>query len=310
VKDATDVLLNFLANATQYVRVDLYTLTLNGGGALRWSSSSIPITAKVGGVTNTWNVGPPIQDGGVQSTRGAGGASVDLKIFGGAPGGYTIGGEDVLDWIDGLGLAGATLRIDRGFAASWRQMLATGPVGTFCRGQFLLPEIKDLGVTEATVAFKSPLALLNQTFPFEMYQLSCLNVFGDANCGVDVTALTVSGVVSTAGVSSTETLFGSNLTQADAYFSLGVVTFTSGANQGVARTVKTYLNAEGQVTVSAPFPNPPANGDAFTISPGCSLAFSSTNPNGCTQWQGSAEEADLRYRGFLFVPPPYTGLPT
>jgi len=51
------------------------------------------------------------------------------------------------------------------------------------------------------------------------------------------------------------------------YFDLGTVTFTSGLNSGVSRTVKSA--APGVVNFSLPLPYPPATGDMFTIYPGC-----------------------------------------
>jgi hypothetical protein len=114
-------------------------------------------------------------------------------------------------------------------------------------------------------------------------------------------------VISSDGA-ETQLTFDTNLSQASGYFTLGVITFTSGENAGVSRSIKTYSQSGGVVDVTAPLPAVPAVGDAFTISPGCSLALSSTNPNGCQQWQPSTWQN--RFRGQPFVPPPTTGLPT
>jgi uncharacterized phage protein (TIGR02218 family) len=186
-------------------------------------------------------------------------------------------------------------------------MFGAGPTGTHCRFSGLFTEAKELGETQAVVTVQDPRSVLQTQYPAEVYCTSCLNVFGDANCSVNVVALTVSGAVVSGG-SPTQLTFDTGLTQATGYFTLGVIAFTSGANEGLSRSIKTYSATGGAVSVTAPLPATPAAGDTFTISPGCSLALSSTNPNGCQQWQPSTYQE--RFRGQPFIPPPTTGLPT
>jgi hypothetical protein len=309
MKAATTTLINFLENATTYVRADLYTFTLNGGEVIRYTSANAPVTTTitVNGVVQgpyTWNVGPPISDEGVQSSRGVNAASVDITINGGT-GVWTVNGQDILDFIEGFGLDGAGVRIDRAWAPDWPTLFGSGPIGTHCRFSGLFTEAKELGETQAVVTVQDPRSVLQTQYPAEVYSTSCLNVFGDADCGVNVAALTQSGTVTG---SSSQLAFNMNLVVADGYFSLGVVTFTSGENAGISRSIK-YSAASGNgVMLTAPLPAEPAVGDAFTISPGCCLALSGAGPNGCQQWQ-PATWAE-RFRGQPFVPPPTTGLPT
>jgi hypothetical protein len=309
MKAATTTLINFLENATTYVRADLYTFTLNSGAMLRYTSANAPVKASitVNGVVQgpyIWNVGPPISDEGVQSSRGVNAASVDITINGGT-GVWTVNGLDILDFIEGFGLDGASIRIDRAWAPDWPTMFGSGPTGTHCRFSGLFSEAKELGETQAVVTVQDPRSVLQTQYPAEVYSTSCLNVFGDANCGVNVGALTQSGTVIGA---SSQLAFNMNLAVADNYFTLGVVTFTSGENAGVSRSVKYSAAAGNGVMLTAPLPALPALGDTFTISPGCSLALSSTNPNGCQQWQPSTWQN--RFRATPFVPAPTTGLPT
>jgi hypothetical protein len=51
------------------------------------------------------------------------------------------------------------------------------------------------------------------------------------------------------------------------WFGLGTVTFTSGANSGVSRTVKEY--SPGRISFSLPLPYAPGIGDTFTAYAGC-----------------------------------------
>jgi hypothetical protein len=301
MKTATTALINFLLDAQEFVRADLYTFTLIGGGVLRYVSCSMPITYDGA----MFNVGPPISDAGVQNSRGTNAGSVDVTVLGDER--FLVNGEQVLDFVENLGLDGATVRIDRVFAASWSAMAVSGPVGGYCRFSGRVSEPKELGVTQVVITATDYRDCLNQPFPADVYQTACLNVFGDpVTCGVDVAALTVSGTV--ASGSWSQTSFGSNLTQADSYFTLGVVEFTSGANSGISRSAKLYTHAGGAFQLTSPVPETPAAGDTFTAAPGCSLALSSSAPNGCQQWQPSTYLE--RYRGFPFIPPPSTGLST
>jgi hypothetical protein len=264
-------------------------------------------------------------------------------------------------------------------------MFGAGPTGTHCRFSGLFTEAKELGETQAVVTVQDPRSVLQTQYPAEVYSTSCLNVFGDANCSVVVSAPSQSATVINAssttafnmnlvvadsyfsggivtftsgankGVScnvefsaaagngvmldtplphepavgdtfnisrasltqagsvidsggGTQLTFDTTLTQAGDYFALGVITFTSGENAGVSRSIKLYSQTGGGLYLTAPLPAVPQPGDCFLISPGCSLALSSSSPQGCQQWQPSTWAE--RFRGQPFVPPPTTGLPT
>jgi hypothetical protein len=300
VKQASSNLISFLENATEFVRADLYTFTLNGGAtSLRYSGANLAISAIVNnpsgvGTSATWNLGPPISDAGVQSTRGVNASTVDVTILGG-DGRFTVQGEDILDFIENFGLDGATARIDRAFADSWSTMATTGPIGTYCRFAGYVSEAKELGQTQAVVTISSWLDVLQTPYPAEVFQTSCLNSFCDPNCGLNIANFSQTGHVVS---SSSSTVFQTNLSVADGFYTLGVVTFTSGPNAGVSRSVKVSAASGALITLTAPLPAIPAVGDAYTISQGCALSMAA-----CQGFNNL-----LRFRGTPFVPPPTTGL--
>jgi hypothetical protein len=74
-----------------------------------------------------------------------------------------------------------------------------------------------------------------------------------------------------AGSSQNIILCGLSL-QASGYFNNGTVAATSGVNNGMSRTVKSYN--PGSITLVAPFPNVFTTGDTFNITPGCTKNFS------------------------------------
>ncbi len=123
-----------------------------------------------------------------------------------------------------------------------------------------------------------------------IFKPACDATLGDARCGVDVEALRVSGTVDSSA--SARAFVDAGLAQAAAYFSYGVVTWTSGANAGRSMEIKQH-EAGGAFTLQLPMPDPILSGDAFTVVPGCDK----------TKATCIAKFANvLNFRGFSFVP--------
>jgi len=129
------------------------------------------------------------------------------------------------------------------------------------------------GRLKAELTIDDYLALLgSQNMPRQLYGVGCYHQVYDAGCGLLKSAFTVTGeVTAVASGSAGGYSFSTNLTAADGYFDLGVLTFTSGANSAFAQNVSSYLNASGAIIMNFPFPVPPAVGDTFSIYPGCDL---------------------------------------
>jgi uncharacterized phage protein (TIGR02218 family) len=85
-------------------------------------------------------------------------------------------------------------------------------------------------------------------------------------CGLTAASFTVTGSVT--GVTSRQ-VFATNLTQADDWFAEGVLTWTSGDNDGLRTKVKAYANTGGLVTLLLPAVGPVEVGDTFSIIAGC-----------------------------------------
>lgn len=92
-------------------------------------------------------------------------------------------------------------------------------------------------------------------------------VTGRPGCGVDLSTYEVTGLITTAGTDK-RTFIDASRTEAENYFTSGVLTFTSGLNTGRAGDVKRFL-ADGTFEFMRPFPYDFANGDAYTATPGC-----------------------------------------
>lgn len=293
MKNASPALINFLLNASSYARVDFYTITLNGGTVLRYSSAPGLILA------NGFNfgTGPIVQDGGVKSARGLDVSELDITIYAGDS--HLVNGVQFLDFVENLGLDGALIKVERGFAADWLTMRSSGPIGTYIRFSGRFSEAKEMGFTQVVITAASPLDSFTNNTPPDVYQTSCANVLGDAKCMINLASFAVNGIVA-ASPAPTSNTFGSNLTPVANDYGLGKVIFTSGANNGLSFTVKTN-DASGNFVLAIAPPTAPAAGDHFTAYPGCDLSTTR-----CTNKFNNL----IHYRGQPFIPDPSTGLPS
>ena len=117
---------------------------------------------------------------------------------------------------------------------------------------------------------------LQQRALLEVITPSCRYAFGSVNdvrCPVDLAPLQVAGAVTDTAVpnASTDSLrrifVDTSRAEADGYFALGRVTWTSGANVGAVSEVKDFTG--GQFILWESLLNPIAVGDDYTATPGC-----------------------------------------
>ncbi len=134
--------------------------------------------------------------------------------------------------------------------------------------------------------------LLGQTVG-ETYTASCRKTFGGqehGGCGVDTTALGVTGAVSS--ISSDLIFYDSSRAESADYFGWGAVKFTSGANAGL-RVQRVRDFSGGAFTLDEPPYYPLQIGDAYTAIPGCRRRLED-----CRDKFNNA----LRFGGYPWVP--------
>ena len=286
MKTASTALKTFLASATQFVRADLYTFTLSGGSVLRYTNVDTPVTWR----GTTWTPGLKIGDGGVKSKRGLDVDQVEITVY--ADETDTVNGQPFLQFVAGNGLDGALVKIERAFS--------DGPlstvIGTYIRFLGRFSELKSVGGTQAVLVASSWLELLDVNMGPDVYQSSCRFALYSTGCGASRSAFTDHGTV-TSG--STLSQVNSNLTaRAAGYFDLGVVKFTSGANNGLTRTISKGFGS-GQVVILPPLPAAPSVGDTFDAYPGCDLSMATC----------AAKFSNLiNFGGQPFIPDPTTAV--
>jgi uncharacterized phage protein (TIGR02218 family) len=295
MREASGSLISALANNAVFLVANCYTITLSaamGGTVYRWTSCDTNLT--VGGRTFTSasdqsTSQPGIKRGPIRHARGKEVQTCEITLSSGQTvqmGGISLplfahnGGFDCaqvlveLIYMGPSGWGDTSLGTVVGFQGN---VAAVTPTTTT-----VVLEVKD---------FKE---LLIKQMPITVFQSSCSNAFGDANCGKSLAALTVASSISSAP--STTGFTASGLAQATGYFNLGTLTMTSGASSGATRAISTFTSG-GVIVLVTPLPAAPANSDTFTITPGCDKQFATC---------GTKYANSTRYRGEPWVPPPET----
>jgi uncharacterized phage protein (TIGR02218 family) len=145
---------------------------------------------------------------------------------------------------------------------------------------------------EIAVDVTSDFELFNVQMPRNLYQPGCIHTLFDSGCALTKSSFLTSGVVTTGSTASV--IAATALSQATGYFDLGTILFTSGANQGITRSVKAFVHSTS-VEVALPFPSVPAVGDTFSIYPGCDKRLTTCD----TKFSNK-----VHFGGFPFIPTP------
>jgi uncharacterized phage protein (TIGR02218 family) len=252
---------------------------------VRWSGADIPLVAN--GIT--YALGPAIDRGSIAEKIGFEVGTLTMTITANAD--DMINGTPIIPFIAGRGLDGANVRLERAFLPDW----ASPVTGTLLRFAGRVTSIGAIGGSSVELTISSWMILLNVNMPPNLFQSACLHTVYDSGC-----ALTADSFAATGTVSGTPnpTMFASGLTGHNGEYAQGRVSFTSGANNGIARTVKAN-DGSGNFTLISPLPAPLAAGDTFTAYKGCDL----TSATCASRFNNIA-----RFKGTPFCPVPETVL--
>jgi uncharacterized phage protein (TIGR02218 family) len=296
MKSASAPLIALLATR-QFNYAGLYQYLLVGGGNLYYCSGDTDI--RYGG--NTYSAGGSVgpyfdTTGNKAKAHWKIGLEVDTVTFDVMPGSSTVSGQALLSAVRQGVFDGAELTYSGAYWPKQAYQTPIVPTGVVIKQVGRVAEF-DAGRSLATPTVNSHLELLNQNMPRNLYQSGCVNTLYDASCTLNSATYAVSG---TALTGSTGSVINATIANPTGYFDLGKITFTSGANNGVSRSVKAYSSGSpGTISLVSPFPSTPANGDTFTIYPGCNK----------TQSTCSSKFSNLvNFRGFPYIPDPATGV--
>lgn len=129
-----------------------------------------------------------------------------------------------------------------------------------------------------------------------LYTASCAADLGDPRCGIDLTDAAYRGEGVVAVLRGTSAFAASGLDAFDEdWFSAGKLTFTGGANDGLAVEVKRHRLDNGDVVIELwqAMPEPVAQGDSFIVTAGCDKRFATCR---------SKFNNIINFRGFPHIP--------
>ena len=277
-------LVTWLQTATEIRMADLYTITLVGGAALRYTSWDANLTV----FGNLFLTGPPhLRRSQIEEKIGLEVAALELEVL--AAQSDAINGIPVLQMIASGAFDGASLRIDRLF------MDASGnQIGTVVRFSGVVGAVEEVTRTSARITVEALVSRLSRRLPGIILQPNCTNTLFDARCGL-VKASFAESLAVQAG--STMNKIISLSAKPDGYYDNGQIAFASGANSGLIKAVKHYVGQ--QFFFNSPLPFAPSAGDSFTAYPGCDK----------TQSTCANKFANLaNFEGFPYVPAPETAI--
>jgi len=284
MKTANSGLISLLASNDEFLMAELLTFTLINGEQYRWTTADIDIV--YGG--NTYKSGSSlIKRGTIKNVIGVEVDTLNVTLM-----------PSASDMIGNIRLSTAILNVGffDGASVELRKVFLT---------DFLLPPVGDLILfmgkvsdiigtgTQIEISVKSKMEVLNAQVPRNIYQASCINSVYDSICQANKSAVTASGSVTSGTVSS----ISSNVYANDGYYNQGVLSFTSGINAGIKRTIKNYSGRA--FTFALPLPNTPSVGDTFTVFPGCDNTLAT-----CANKFGNL----IHFRGMPFIPVPETSI--
>jgi uncharacterized phage protein (TIGR02218 family) len=292
MKSASPAMIALLNGGGPFCMADLYTLTTRFGEVIRFTDADLPITV----AGNTFNSGALIVTR--TKTKTIIGLATDTMTINlsSAPGVLMGGsspyaGQSVMSAIRSGYLDGGRFLVERFIGPNFADTSA----GSIVMFSGRVSDIPTISRNVASINVHSDLELLDMKLPRNLYQPGCTHTLYDAGCKASRSALQKSGTVGSGA--SYNTIPFAGISQADGYFAMGAVTFTSGSNAGLTIGIKDYVS--NVATLSYGVPNAPIAGDAFVAVPGCDKLQST-----CTNKFNNL----ANFKGFPYVPTPETAL--
>jgi uncharacterized phage protein (TIGR02218 family) len=269
-----------LLATNQFYLAELWKIVLADGTVLKYCGGDTAI----GSYLKTGiKIGREGAKGKLRQTLGLEVGTLDFEIFA-DPADTTayIEGIPALAFIRGGGLDGASVQLDAAFMPTYGD-ISNGLVTVF------LGSVSDItvGRTSAQITAKDPRELLNMQLPRNLYQTNCVRALYDAGCTLSKPAFTTATTV-TSG--ATTTVVGWSSIHPAGYYDLGTLVFSSGANVGMSRTIKSWDGTHA--TLFYPLPVSPATSDGINVAPGCDRT---SGAGGCAKFNNLVHFAGTPY---------------
>lgn len=305
-KNVSAAFINWLIEATEFNRADLFKIVLQNGQTVFATTWQTAITFQ----SNTYHPRRygAWQRGGVQSEASYSPVSnsMSLTVFvdpNQPPAVLYPGTQTPLFQTIAAGLFdAATVTVYTlywGLGESVATGIARGYITSFV-GQ--ITKVTDLGRDKCDFDVADMLFQLNLYTPPGLIQSPCRFQLFDLGCTLIKTNFQLTNTAAS-GSTSLQINLSAGANTASWWngiitFTQGYITFTSGQNSGLSGYIKN-LNSNTQILLSSPMPFPVAIGDAFTMYAGCNKTLFM-----CNNGFGNL----INYAGTPFVPNPEVGL--
>lgn len=255
---ASAELVRLLNSSDTFRMADLYTFTLKSGTVLRYTDADIDVE---------WE-GNLYKADELLITRGSITTSVGLEVdemqvnITALTTGIIANGMTFYQMLTKGLFDNAGFTVNRAFFSEWGKT----PVGVIKRFSGRVSDI-EFSRSQADLTVSSYIKMLDIAMPRNLFETSCNHTPFSAGCGLNKANWGVGGSVQSG---STKSLIKTGIVRDDEdYFTLGMLTFTTGLNAGISRTIKSYNNKTGEVVPVAAFPAEVSIGDTFMVYAGC-----------------------------------------
>jgi Phage conserved hypothetical protein BR0599/Uncharacterized conserved protein (DUF2163) len=303
-----------LVFGSNFFDFDLYTITLAGGGTIRFATADFPIFASVTQGTNVLGAATyattPFVDQRESKTQAHWKIGFDTDTWivvlmprpfdpvTGATFPDTLGNQPWLAGAQAGYLDAADFQVDRAYfqtMPAWGSIPVAGvtPFGVVTIFAGVVAEV-DTTDSICVITANDYKSLMTYTMPRHYYSAQCRWTLYDVGCGLNRANYAVTG---SCGAQSTPGTIapiipGFPAAPNSGTFTLGSIVMTSGQNAGFARTIMNY--SSGLFQLVNPFPFTVATGDQFVCYPGCNKTLTA-----CAQFANSAN-----YGGQPWIPAP------
>jgi uncharacterized phage protein (TIGR02218 family) len=274
---------------------ELFTLTLTTGDVLTYTDWDADVV--IGG-TRFIGSGLVIPErGNIQSKVGTDVDEMQLSFllgtddngnFANVLRGMTMQMLAAAGWLDQ-----ATVLVQRLF---WNTPGVLPPWGPVWKFSGLVAKPSEISRMLVHLDVVSHLQKLQRQVPNTVMSPGCPYQVFDARCGLNAAAFGIAGAVAAGGTPML--LKAAALVQADGWFANGYLVFTSGANQGLAASIRSSTLANG-IQLDVPLLAAVAVGDQFTAYPGCDY----TDATCAAKFNNAGN-----FAGWPFVPAPETAI--
>lgn len=256
MKQVTNELKEYLHSRTQFVKCDLYELTLQSGLVFRYANYDMDILLPDGRYFS--HKGPQFKRDRTKLSSEITVDKMNISVY--VDSSDKIGNTPMMHIAHNGGFDETKLSLLKCFMDT--PGVVVGTVEMFTG----YVDVKDGGGLEMSWEVKSSVQKLNVDYPKDKYYPTCPYSLYDKGCGLNVDNYITFGTITS--VNNYQD-FNTNISKPDGYYEQGGIEWLSGPLAGVVAPIKTSTNSNGRIVMLIPLDAAPEVGNTFKVYPGC-----------------------------------------